>query len=261
MNDNNTNLDKIRNEDKRAFPKFVIVMLLAMAVGMVMGFASALLAGYMQHTDLDIMTIGKVISDFWVVAGRYLIIIGNVIILPLLWFMLNKGRKALKAWDGEDEEVYECIDKKLSTAMSVSGVTMIFDMLTYGIAFYGAFSGGKPLTLILLVDLVVFIGSIFYLVFWQKSLVNLLKEYNPEKQGSVLDMKFTKKWMESCDEAEKQKIGEASYSTYTVMNLVYEIFIVILMIAGFVLPIGVIPLTVVCVLWMVQMIIYSVKSR
>jgi len=84
---------------------------------------------------------------------------------------------------------------------------------------------------------------------------------NPEKQGSVYDVKFSKKWFASCDEAEKQKIGEASYATYSIMNLIYEFVAMVFMIVGFFYPIGVLPLTTVCLLWMAQVIIYAIKAR
>ncbi len=261
MNDNNTKLDEIQGEDKKAFPKFILIMVVCGLIGMVLGFLSAILISIQNYSMWDFETFSKAATDLWVSIGQYLIIAANVIVLPVLWILLAKHRKELKAWDGEDEEVYERIDKKLSIGMSVSGTMMIFDMLTYGIGFYGAFSEGTPLTVLLLIDLVMFLGSTFCIVFYQKALVNLLKEYNPEKQGSVFDMKFNKKWLASCDEAEKQRVGEASYATYAFMNIVYEFVSLVLMVAGFTFPIGVLPLTIVCLLWMTQMICYSIKAR
>ena len=114
---------------------------------------------------------------------------------------------------------------------------------------------------IFLIDLIFFIGSFACIMFYQKTMVNLLKELNPEKQGSVYDTKFHKKWLESCDEAEKQKIGEASYATYSFMNLMFELVSMVLMIVGFFFPIGVLPLTTVCLLWLAQVVFYSVKAR
>ena len=34
---------------------------------------------------------------------------------------------------------------------------------------------------------------------------------NPEKTASVYDMKFQKKWLETCDEAEKIIVGKCAF--------------------------------------------------
>lgn len=253
--------EEIRREDKRAGKKFAIVLLVSGLIGMVVGALGMALVSYLKANEWDFITFSEAASRVWVEAGSYLLIIVNLIVLPLLWFFFGKHKRELKAWDGEDEAVYERIDRKLSNGMMVSAGLMVFDMMTYGIAFYGAMGTARLKSMIFFVDLVFFIGSMACIMFYQKALVNLLKELNPEKQGSVYDTKFQKKWLESCDEAEKQKIGEASYATYSFMNILYEIVSMVFMIAGFFFPIGVLPLTTVCLLWMTQIIFYSIKAR
>lgn len=264
MIENNAKIEEIRKEDKKAGKKFLIILILCTMAGGVTGSLGTILVDYTTNNGWDFIEFSKLVTELWVTAGAYLIIAVNVILLPLLWFFLSKNRKALEAWDGEDEEVYEKIDKKLSTGMTVASGLMVFNMLTFGVGFYGSMNNPerlKGMLLLLVVDLIFFIGSTACIVLYQKAMVNLLKEINPEKQGSVYDFKFQKKWLASCDEAEKQKIGEASYVTYSIMNLIYEIVAMVLMIVGFFFPIGVLPLTIVCLLWMTQVIIYAVKAR
>ena len=253
--------EEIRREDKKAGKKFVIILVLSCLAGMAVGAMGVMLINYLSAKEWDFIAFSKVASKLWVEAGSYLLIGVNLLVLPLLCFFFSKHKKELKAWDGEDEAVYECLDKKLSVGMTVSAGLMVFDMMTYGIAFYGAMGSDRLKSMIFFVDLAFFIGSMACIMFYQKALVNLLKELNPEKQGSIYDTKFQKKWLESCDEAEKQKIGEASYATYSFMNILYEIVSMVFMIAGFFFPIGVLPLTIVCLLWMTQIVFYSIKAR
>lgn len=262
MIENNAKKEEIRKEDKKAGKKFAIIMILCSLAGGVIGFLGALLVDFTSSNGWDFIAFSKLVTEMWITASMYLLIVVNAILIPLLWFFFSKNRKALKAWDGEDEEVYEKIDKKLSTGMTVASGLMIFNMLTYGVGFYGSLHNPANLKgIFFLVDLIFFIGSTACILFYQKAVVNLLKELNPEKQGSVYDTKFSKKWLASCDEAERQKIGEASYATYSIMNLVYEMVAMVFMIVGFFYPIGVLPLTTVCLLWMTQVIIYAVKAR
>ena len=262
MIENSAKREENRREDKRAGKKYIVILIVCSFIGMLVGLLGGMLVNYMKVNNLDFISFSKMVTELWLKTGMYSIIVVNALILPLLWYFFVKHRKELRAWDGEDEYVYEKIDKKLSTGMTVSAGLMVFDMLTYGVGFYGAMnSPAKMNSWIFLVDLVFFIGSFVCIMFYQKALVNLLKELHPEKQGSVYDTKFHKKWLDSCDEAEKQKIGEACYATYSFMNLIYELVAMVFMIAGFFFPIGVLPLTTVCLLWMLQIVFYSVKAR
>lgn len=262
MIENNVKKEEIRKEDKKAGKKFAVIMIICMLAGGLTGFLGDMLVNYTKANGWDFIAFSKMATELWVVASTYLIIAVNVILIPLLWFFLSKNRKALAAWDGEDEEVYEKIDKKLSTGMTVTSGLMVFNMLTFGVGFYGSMNSPEKLKgMLLLIDVIFFIGSTACIILYQKAIVNLIKEINPEKQGSVYDFKFQKKWLASCDEAERQKIGEASYTTYSIMNLIYELVAMVFTVAGFFYPIGVLPLTTVCLLWMTQVIIYAVKAR
>lgn len=54
----------------------------------------------------------------------------------------------------------------------------------------------------------------------QQKCVDSAKKTNPEKTVSVYDIKFQKKWMDSCDEAEKIMIGKCAFRASTVTNTV-----------------------------------------
>ncbi len=262
MIDNNSKIEEIRMEDKKASKKFIVILIVALIAGMVTGFVGAITVGLAVNSGWDFIEFSKAASRIWIVAGRYLLIVVNVVALPILWFFFVKYRKEFRTWDGEDEAVYDNLDKKLGICLIISSVITVFNMLTYGIGFYGTFGMEETeKSAVLLIDLIFFIGSALCVTVYQSALINLIKEMNPEKQGSVYDSKFQKKWLNSCDEAEKQKIGEACYATYTFMSSVYQVLSLILMVVGFFLPIGVLPLTLVCLLWMAQLIFYSIKAR
>lgn len=60
--------------------------------------------------------------------------------------------------------------------------------------------------------------SVALVVLVQQKIVDLVRRMNPEKQVSVYDSKFQKKWYNTCDEAERAQIGQASYQAFQAAN-------------------------------------------
>ena len=95
----------------------------------------------------------------------------------------------------------------------------------------------------------------------QARVVNLYKEMNPEKQGSVYDMKFREKWMDSCDEMEKQMIYQCGYKAYQVTsNMCVVLWTVFTCLAMF-LKISLWPVGIVSLFWLVLTGTYLAEGR
>lgn len=250
-----------RKEDRKRIGRFILCVCMGGAVGFLLGFTGIGVVKYMEGEQWDFLSFSRMLTELWGMAGRYLLIVVNCIALPVIWILFFRHKKELACWNGEDEEFIEKVDKRLGLDLTFSVALMIFEMFAYGIGFYGIASMPDKRNWLLLVDLLFFMGSLFCIIVHQKCIVNLLKEMNPEKQGSVFDTNFSRVWFDSCDEAEKQKIGEAAYKTYSVMNAVYQVLSMVLMVAGFFFPIGMLPFVLVCLLWFVQTVVYCVKSR
>lgn len=256
-----TKREENEREDRKRLGPFILCVCIGGVLGFFFGFLGIRVVDYMENEHLDFVSLGRMLTELWGLAGRYLLIIVNCIALPILWILFLNHKKEVARWNGEDEEFIEKVDRKLGIDLTASSIMLIFEMLAYGSAFYGMTSMKDSSKGIFLADLLFFIGSLFCILFYQKCIVNLLKEMNPEKQGSVFDRKFSKVWFASCDEAEKQKIGEASYKTYLVMTIIYQVLCMVLMVAGFFFPIGMLPFVIVCLLWMIQTVLYSVHCR
>ena len=94
----------------------------------------------------------------------------------------------------------------------------------------------------------------------QQKAVNLSKEINPEKSGSIYDMKFQDKWLESCDEAERYTVYKCSFKTFKTMQMVGMILWVICLIGQLSFHTGVFATIIVTVYLMVQISVYSVQG-
>lgn len=97
-------------------------------------------------------------------------------------------------------------------------------------------------------------------VIFQQKCVDTTKKMNPEKTASVYDMKFQKKWMESCDEAEKIMIGKCAFKAYAATNTVCSILSIVLAVCALVFGIGFLPSLVVCLIWIVNQSVYCKEA-
>ena len=108
-------------------------------------------------------------------------------------------------------------------------------------------------------DLILFLASVAVLVVLQQKIVDLERRINPEKRGSVYDMKFQKTWMDSCDEAERAQIGQACYRAYMVGTKVCIFLWVALLILNFVFDFGLLPIAAVLAVWGAMQTVYALE--
>ena len=108
----------------------------------------------------------------------------------------------------------------------------------------------------LTVSIAAFLGIMAEVVIIQQKSVDCVKIMNPEKTASVYDMKFQKKWLETCDEAEKIIVGKCAFKAFNITNSMCSVLAVILAISALMFGIGFLPSFVVCLIWIVNMSIY-----
>jgi hypothetical protein len=108
-----------------------------------------------------------------------------------------------------------------------------------------------------LLTLGAFILGIVTVTLCQQKIVDLIRRMNPEKQGSVYQVDFHKKWYASCDEAEQKKIGQSAYKSFSIMNLAFPIAWLAALLVGFIISGDVFPVILVSVLWLVGSISYQ----
>lgn len=83
-----------------------------------------------------------------------------------------------------------------------------------------------------------FFGIMAEAIIIQQKCVDTAKQTNPEKKASVYDMRFQKKWMEDCDEAEKIMIGKCAFKAYSATNVVCTVLAIVLAVCALLFDIG-----------------------
>ena len=94
----------------------------------------------------------------------------------------------------------------------------------------------------------------------QQKCIDAAKETNPEKTASIYDIKFQKKWMDSCDEAEKIMIGKCAFKAYAATNTICMVLSVVLAVCALVFGIGFLPSLTVCLIWITSQSVYCMEA-
>lgn len=245
----NDRQDPVARDNRQNWPKFVAVLIVSLFVGGVIGYAMAWVAG---DLSLDGVAdgIGAALGACapWIVLCSLLFWAGGVV-------CYRRAKGIFSAWDGESEDVPEAAEHLLSWAILWLTVTQFFSFVAFSVATslvplgHVAYPG-------LLMATVEFLAVILLVLFTQQRVIDLTRRINPEKQGSVYDFKFRKKWLSSCDEAERQRIGQAAYSSFLVTARVAMLVWMVMVFANLILPIGPLPVLAALIPWAAGQISY-----
>jgi hypothetical protein len=244
---------EIKEANRKAMPMFILLVIAGAAAGGIMGFV---IAKYGLHGfSENIERVADVFSTF--VAPWMMFTIAVFVPLILSPYYM-KTKKMLLSWDGEDEEVSDSVEEKLSIIQWVSSGALIISYFLIA----ASYSGGTAMfesvnnMIGLTVSIAAFLGIMAETVIIQQKSVDCVKIMNPEKTASVYDMKFQKKWLETCDEAEKIIVGKCAFKAFNITNSMCSVLAVILAISALMFGIGFLPSFVVCLIWIVNMSIY-----
>lgn len=251
MNDN-----EIKQANRKALPKFLLIMIISSIIGGVLGFFSA---------KYGINTLAGGIKSVGAFFGTYIapwLMLAIAIIVPVVCVPIyQSAKKLLSIWDGENEETSEAIDEKLSIAIWISSAALILSYFLIAASYSGGFEAFEKIhTVLFSIGIVGFLGIMIETVIIQQKCVDTTKKMNPEKTASVYDTKFQKKWMDSCDKAEKIMIGKCAFKAYSATSTVCAVISIALAICALVFDIGFLPSLVVCIIWIVNQSVYCKEA-
>ena len=240
---------KQKSENQKAFPKFLMILAVAGLIGGVLGGLSGAAGYFWQEHDF-----GPVFDRMLKAGSLWAMLVCSAVLLGIGLHFYRKAKTLFRSWDGEDETVMEQADEQLSWAMMLENLTMIVSFFCFSAGTAGIFECQLPRLVLLLV---LFIAVLVLAILLQQKTVDLVKEMNPEKKGSIYDEKFQKIWWESCDEAERRQIGQASYKAYTTASKFCAYFWGVLFLGNMIFDYGVLPGAVVLVVWGVLVVSYT----
>ena len=250
------NNDAIKQENRKAIPKFILIVIVSLVGGMALGLGLVSLIG--EGFRGAVTAAGLFFTQK--VAGWLLIalpVLELAVCLPIYF----GAKKQLADWDGDDEAVCGEVETRLSVCIWITGMALILSFFLLA-AFVSGFvsKAGTDLDVgpvMFFSALGAFLVNLAVAVILQQWLVDLTKRMNPEKQGSVYDTKFQKKWFESCDEAERAVIGQCAFRAYQAMGRACLVLWMVFALGGMFFDWGFAPAMAVCVVWGVGQSVYS----
>ena len=241
--------NNIKADNRRALPKFFLIILASALLGGVLGFASAFAA------DASIVErAGKALSALLPVIAPWGIPVTSFVFLGLALSLYRKGKALCGTWDGEDEDTADTAEEHLSWVLFWTNIQMLLDF------FFLSLSAMYIQSMWALRTVVFFFLSSGIIMVFQQKVVDLTRTLNPEKQGSVYDTNFKKKWLQSCDENERRQMGQAAMKSYSVMNVACPVIWCVLMIAGVFFGTGILPSAAVLLLWGISSTTYLLEA-
>lgn len=252
----NNSDEMAKRENKKALPKFILIVVLSLALGGVLGFALVTLNLQDFQDALD--GAGLFFTNH---AAPWLLITLPVAELALCLPIYFSAKKQLAGWDGENEAVSGQADVKLSVCLWITGLCTVAALFLLAAMFAG-FVGNAGTERMMPAPmffggLAAFLADLLAPMIVQQKLVDLTKRLNPEKRGSVYDTKFQKKWYDSCDEAERAVIGRCAFQAYQAMCCTCMALWVVFALGGMFFNWGFLPAMAVCIVWGVGQSVYS----
>lgn len=249
--------DEIKQANRKALPKFLLVAVVCMVIGGVIGYYS----GYGSKKGgigkfIDIMK--EAGAFFGANIAPWLMVATAVIVLAVCIPIYKSAKKLLCSWDGEDEDISETIDRKLSVVIWITSAALVLSYFLLAASYSRGLAtfDDKTRTIIFFIGVAAFFIVLVESIIFQQKCVDTTKQMKPEKKASVYDMKFQKKWMDDCDEAEKIIIGKCAYKAYTATNIACTTLSIVLAVCALIFDIGFLPSLTVCLVWIVNMSAY-----
>lgn len=231
----------MKNNKKKGFLKGVIPWIIA-------GFIFGLISGIMGIIDvkINVEIIVKAIGYCSFAISIFLIIVGSIIIL-------GSKRKIKEAKVDE----YEKIETNVDYATVFTGISLVLMFLAGGIFFYFE-KFVEEFNILKIIFILIFSTVCFLTSYLQYVIVNVIKKMNPEKKGNPLETNFAKDWYSSCDEIQKQIIGEVCYKTYLLTNSIFIFAFLVLIILNTVINIEISAILTLGAVNLINNIIYGV---
>lgn len=256
--------EKNKKENRAALEKFIPMLIVCAVFGGLVGGVSSFV-GYSDYSG-SIAEAALIIVNM---VSPWAVIILGISSFIACYVIYRKARSmyegalAVPGESGEsgeagepDEQIIEAVEDKLSQGMFILSVIMIVQMLFFGIMMADLENIADSSFAITMVAVGVFVVGNLAQLKQQQLMVDLEKEMNPSKKGSVYDVKFRDKWEESCDELEKIIIYKSAYKAYKTTAMTCTILWVVTATLSIAFKTGPLPSIAVTVIWLVQTVSY-----
>ena len=244
-----------KKTEKKAVLKFVLLILISAALGA----GASMLMGWLTHWDgISFQRLGDMLGAMvpWV------FLLTNLISAIAAMLICHRAKKQIGQWDGEDECI-EQTEQQLSCGLLLANIMTVVNFFLFSAGIEVSLNtklGDQYGVILFPACILIFILGYVWIFFVNYRVVKLEKQINPEKRGSVFDVKFQKQWLESCDEAEKLMVYRCGFRAYQVGNKVCMGLWLVALFLQLWADTGLFPVLSICVIWLSMVAAYVLAS-
>lgn len=232
---------KTERTKKQIAIRFILIMIGCAMLGGVAGFALMFASGSAYEAMVRFEALLAGLGAWWYLPGAILLVLGTG------YYMAGKRQLP----HIEEEAMFERAGRLLDLSVVFTGIASAYIITAMALSYFKAVA----------VSVLLLIVEMAWAAVIQAKAVNAVKLLYPEKRGSVWDTRFQKDWYGSCDEAERQRIGQCSYRTFMTMNKVYPAIMVLLTIMALFNLVTPVASLLVGLLWLVQQTTYLTMAH
>lgn len=258
---NNSHVDEIKKEDRKAFKGFAIMVVIILIGISAEKFLFAMLVNLKQAFGYSVPSL---LVNTLEVITPFASLVLSILVMIISKIVYTNSKKEYDLWKqiNEDDDTIDKIEEKLSYLIFLISANSIFGMFFIGIG--GTLlpfddANGIPRNIKILCFFIGMILCLISSILIQNKIVNLQKEINPLLKGSVYDMNFSKKWLDSCDESIKLGIYKSSYKAYKSVSITCVILWLFCVVGYNLWDFGIMPMVIVIIIWLVQTISYYIE--
>lgn len=240
-----------KSENRRALPKFLLLL----AAAAIVGVAAGILAAFTNTTSFP-DGVRAALGWFFTNCTAYVLAALFAVIVIVGARTVVYGKKQLAAL-GDDDEGFRAVDRTLSIGLNVINAAFIPSYFFFGALL--CYMEPMPHWQSLL-GLAAFIAILAAAIVFQQRIVDLTKKLYPEKRGSVYDTKFQEKWYGSCDEAERAVIAQAAMAAQKATTRACLALWVAFVVTHIFFQTGLLPIFAVSVIWFVSFLAYTARA-
>lgn len=245
--------NEIKSEDQKALPKFLLILAGSIILGVAIGTFSS---------NCDTAALSAGLQAFGVFFGENIapwLMLALATLMPVIFVAVYRSaKKQLSLWNSEDETLFNAIDHKLSALIWLSNAAFIlsFSLFAATFAAVSALHKHRETVFSIHIAIAAFIAIMIEMLMIQQRCVDATKKMSPEKNVSIYDVKFQKKWMDCCDEAEKAVIGKCTLKAHRATSNVCMVLACVFFLCEFLFEIGFLPCFAVCLVWFIHTTVY-----
>lgn len=114
------NKNEIKKSNRKALPKFILILVISLIIGYSTGLYSA---------KYELYTLVGIVKNAGAFFGAYIapwLILATAIVVPMVCLpTYRSAKKMLLSWDGENEEISDTIDNKISVVIWFTTASII----------------------------------------------------------------------------------------------------------------------------------------